>query len=405
MTDYVTARQWTIYVAVQADGFYNEALSVIDQFETALSADKKGAIKACIEVITGTSVTRYLFEHGVKKELIASLCRDRLEQLKKGAIWAFSDAMQGRTALIVSGHGTGIINPLFDKTRKRWLYQSDDGPSPSKVFCSDRSAVFSKEIEHIMDGKSFLIAEEGSSFISVQGLNEITSSVKQLLHRKIDIIGFDSCYMAMLEIAYELKDSGVYFVASQECEDKDGWNYTPVLNALLSNSSIEHIVRQCAYGYDRVQRTKGIGRYSLSVFDLSCVFNLAKALDSVVDSCMTVSAENKSLLKTVCAARLGLHKMCGLPFYADLGEFLESFLAELSELKRTPEIEQLVLYLIEALEALHTTLVASVCGRHCIALQGCSIYFPLANIDSSYQGNFVNSHQWGSLLKWFTKMN
>jgi hypothetical protein len=48
----------------------------------------------------------------------------------------------------------------------------------------------------------------------------------------IDVLGFDACLMASAEVMHAVGDSVSYFVASQELEGGDGWDYRDLLNDL-----------------------------------------------------------------------------------------------------------------------------------------------------------------------------
>jgi hypothetical protein len=49
---------------------------------------------------------------------------------------------------------------------------------------------------------------------------------------KADMIGFDACLMANMEVAAVLKPHGRYLVASEELEPGRGWNYAPIIQAM-----------------------------------------------------------------------------------------------------------------------------------------------------------------------------
>lgn len=53
-----------------------------------------------------------------------------------------------------------------------------------------------------------------------------------------DLIGFDACLMASVEVPHYLSGYTRYMVASEELEPGDGWNYTPVMDALNSNPAM-----------------------------------------------------------------------------------------------------------------------------------------------------------------------
>ena len=54
---------------------------------------------------------------------------------------------------------------------------------------------------------------------------------------KYEIIGFDACLMATVDVVAALKDYGNYLVASEELEAGVGWHYTGALNALAADTS------------------------------------------------------------------------------------------------------------------------------------------------------------------------
>ena len=54
-----------------------------------------------------------------------------------------------------------------------------------------------------------------------------------------DLIGFDTCLMATVDVAYTFTDIGRYLVASQELEPGNGWNYTNLANTLTKDSTMD----------------------------------------------------------------------------------------------------------------------------------------------------------------------
>lgn len=88
-------------------------------------------------------------------------------------------------ALIVSDHGYGWKGAVEDDSHKGWMTTPD--------------------------------------------IREGIEKAKLATGKKLDIIGFDACLMANTEVAYELKDTAKYMVASQQVEGANGWPYTPLL--------------------------------------------------------------------------------------------------------------------------------------------------------------------------------
>ena len=58
---------------------------------------------------------------------------------------------------------------------------------------------------------------------------------------KFDFVGFDACLMGTIETAYMLEPYADYLVGSEETEPAYGWDYTPWLNALGENTSIDTV--------------------------------------------------------------------------------------------------------------------------------------------------------------------
>ena len=78
----------------------------------------------------------------------------------------------------------------------------------------------------------------GGDKITMPELESALSAIHAQLGKKIDIIGMDACFMAMTEVAYQIKDYADFFVSSEESEPSKGWPYDSILGQLTSNSSI-----------------------------------------------------------------------------------------------------------------------------------------------------------------------
>jgi hypothetical protein len=64
----------------------------------------------------------------------------------------------------------------------------------------------------------------------------LTEMKNALGDRKIDIIGFDACYMGSIEVNYELKDNADYLVASEKKLPRAGWPYEMILGNMSGRS-------------------------------------------------------------------------------------------------------------------------------------------------------------------------
>ena len=68
--------------------------------------------------------------------------------------------------------------------------------------------------------------------LTLDGMNEAFVNASKVTNKKFELIGFDSCLMASVEVADKLKSFGNYMVASEEIEPPWGWDYSSILTAL-----------------------------------------------------------------------------------------------------------------------------------------------------------------------------
>ncbi len=71
-------------------------------------------------------------------------------------------------------------------------------------------------------------------------INEIARALNAV-GLKFDFVGFDACLMGTIETAYMLEPFADYMIASEETEPAYGWDYTPWLDALGDNTSIDTV--------------------------------------------------------------------------------------------------------------------------------------------------------------------
>lgn len=127
---------------------------------------------------------------------------------------------------------------------------------------------------------------------------------------KLDIMAFDACLMAMVEVAYELKDVANYMVASQETIPGYGFPYTQILNALPSDLSTytsvlfgTSIVDQYYNAYHDGTNVEDPGTkdesVTLSLIDLSKIIDLTTAINNLGSALDTVNGNNPNMDKRI----------------------------------------------------------------------------------------------------------
>ncbi|HNY12534.1 MAG TPA: clostripain-related cysteine peptidase, partial [Candidatus Wallbacteria bacterium] len=103
--------------------------------------------------------------------------------------------------------------------------------------------------------------------------------------KKFEILSMDACLMAMLEVAYQVKDTAKIYVASEEVAPGDGMPYDLILSKLaekpsmdereLSQIMVENDIRSYKGG------SQGWANCTFSAFDLSNIDKLAEKVDAL----------------------------------------------------------------------------------------------------------------------------
>lgn len=81
--------------------------------------------------------------------------------------------------------------------------------------------------------------EESKNHITGEQLIDAVQGASKIAGRKIDIVNFDACLMAMVEVAWQLKGYTDIMVASEEVEPGYGLPYTDILKKMAEEPGIE----------------------------------------------------------------------------------------------------------------------------------------------------------------------
>ncbi|MGH8081678.1 MAG: clostripain-related cysteine peptidase [Lysobacter sp.] len=126
---------------------------------------------------------------------------------------------------------------------------------------------------------------------------DVAAAIKTALGegKKLDIVSFDACLMAMIEPAYELRDRANFLVGSEELEPGEGWDYGFLANLAKqpATTNAEGLGKFVVDSYKNYYTNSPSGHTTLSSIDLSKAGLVADALDSVTES-LTTAAEYKA---------------------------------------------------------------------------------------------------------------
>ncbi len=158
-------------------------------------------------------------------------------------------------------------------------------------------------------------------------------ATRVLLGQKIDILGFDSCVMGMLEVGYQFNDVAEVMIASEGSVPNAGWTYAKLLGKLAGGRSDNGSAAAVAEGFVRdfikTQDSYTVGGVSvdMAAWDLNCLRDLASAFDGLATVLIDCFAYPDSrIYRQMQRAVLQVHWKCQSYMYdqnVDLGDFCE----------------------------------------------------------------------------------
>ena len=270
------------------------------------------------------------------------------------ASWATTNYPANKYLLVIWNHGGGFRSPAYTTKDIAW----DDTSGGDKITMPE--------------------LEDALFAISIQ------------IGKKIDIVGMDACFMAMTEVAYQIKDYADILVASEESEPADGWPYDTILAQLVANPPISpeqlavDIVNKYIYSYSSYNVTQ-------SAIDLSYMDTLSDQLSNLALAIMddSLTLKSKYILASVSS------QYYGDPDFIDLYDFCNQLLAYSNSL----EVKNIALNIQQTLN--YAVLKSGYSGGNVSGSKGLSIYFPY--IAYHYYYNYTNFSQntfWDEMLSY-----
>lgn len=217
-------------------------------------------------------------------------------------------------------------------------------------------------LDELSDYDSLHLNELSQAFTNTQEKTGVT----------FDIIGFDACLMASLEVADTLDSFGKYLVASEEIEPGHGWNYESILNALNANPALSGDALGTIIADTYLTHAKSFGTESevtLSVIDLSKIDHVVTALETLITEADQRLYDNiffYEFARSALAAKSfgGNTESQGYTDLIDLSDFASALALNQEENASA------------LMAALDGALVHKVDGPYSLNTGGLSIYFP-----------------------------
>ena len=217
-------------------------------------------------------------------------------------------------ALIFSGHSLGFqdIGLFKDETSGKSMKMTDfyavlEGLASNK-----------KQLQKIADELGF-------------ERDDRESETRELLGQKLDILGFDSCVMGMLEVGYQFNYVAKTMIASEGSVPSAGWTYAKLLGSLAQQRNLDtpSVAELFVKEFIRSQDSYTIGGVSvdMAAWDLTRFGHLADAFDGLAEALLLCFEDESSrIYRQMERVILQVHWKCQSYMYdqnVDLGDFCE----------------------------------------------------------------------------------
>ncbi|KYK36988.1 MAG: hypothetical protein AYK18_11080 [Theionarchaea archaeon DG-70] len=365
--------EWTIMAYMNGDNDLDCALvDDINEMESAGSKITYPGINIVVQIdrySTGdwTTTRRYFIckdKGGYNDTIVSTMISDKGE-LNMGdpntlidfVNWAKSMYPAKNYMLIIVDHGNG------------WRMRGDLPPAIRAVSFDEtnQDAITMPELRQALD----VVTYGGSN--------------------KFEIIGFDACLMATIEVDYDICPYGDYRVASEETEPFDGWDYEASMGALVANPimSPSELASQIANDYVLFYILQGIHDKTMAAVDLSMTPALVSAVDTLAGNLESKVSLYKSQLRTI-KDNVEHYDSNGdlssnqYDYYVDLYHFCELVRTHISD----PTIRNDALCVMNTLS---NTVINSKSGTQKPHAHGISIYY----VDKRYN---VYTHDYEKLV-------
>jgi hypothetical protein len=286
---------WKFLIYIGADNvlYENSQVSLREIADSSLLSDVEITVQ--VDGPTAAMATRYKCEKGSKRliwEAPENYTADRGDRLRD-----FLNAAAGncnahqRILLVLWGEGSGLDTVYFygDPNNRK---TADNGAGPLPGEDPQRLVKAMQAIKGVSN--DVLDGQNANLYVKDIELGAILLEFSKKIGRRIDILGFDACLMAMAEICYEVRASVSMVVGSDEEVPDQSWPYDLILRDLArfpgmnANTLSTLIVSRYVEKYSVPGKSE---RVSLSAMNLSGSEELAAAMSRLVDAFNAVAGD------------------------------------------------------------------------------------------------------------------
>jgi len=237
-------------------------------------------------------------------------------------------------------------------------------------------------------------------FLSLDEIETALKSAKKLNDVHYEMIGFDACLMATIEVANIVKDYGNYLVASEEIEVGYGWKYDEIISSLNENpnqtgSELGKVIADSFFA-DTIEKSPSdmdLSRLTtLSVIDLTKIRSLNESINSLTSEIETNISKNDMPRFSVSlrdTERYGVISKGEDSGHMDIKHFTENISEYLPQFKDSSDRVQ---------QAVDDSVIYKINGAARTQANGLSIYMPVTSdaVSTTYRSSSSSTNQFYS---------
>ena len=371
-----TPAEWTILLIMQGDNNLSYFMHQnIERLKKIGSSKQVNILVQWDEPVKHTT-WRYKIGHNQlldNASLLQDMGDDPEAELIDAARWAFTKYPAKKRALIFWNHGSGILDE-----KRNWK-------------------------KH----RGILYDFSSAKCLTNAGLLRSMKTIQQdvLAGGMLDLIGMDACLMAMLEIAYQIKDFTKTFVASENIEHAPGWHYDAIFRQLtktpksLTAESLAHLIVR---SFETLHKEHS-NIYTQSIMDLTAIIALKENVAAFASTCLAAE-QQQALYKCINSARSSCTEF-DKGHFIDLHDFYRLLLKKITNNKTvSPQLRATLQELmVNGISLIEKTVVGHTKGHTYKYSHGLSIYYPRTKkLHLSYQATlFANETLWPAFIENF----
>jgi hypothetical protein len=217
------------------------------------------------------------------------------DTLLETARWAFQKCPAEHYGLILWSHGSGWRPEEIREVAKqaRGDSQVTSSESTERAAAPGSLALFRSSLVQMLQpekpaDRAILFDDGTGHSLDTLALERVTIEIQKVIGQPLDLLGMDACLMATLEVAYQLRNSVHYLVASQELVPGFSWPYELIFGDLRADpgQSSAKLVTTVVQRYTEyyTAHPPGAGDVTKVALDLSGAGDVAQAVDNLAQA-------------------------------------------------------------------------------------------------------------------------